>query len=218
MFESVDGQTDGRTPARVPSYKLTLWAFGSGELIKQASAVIGKQVLAFSKSEKSEFINIGIFAASSGGRKGRRHIRRLTPDPERSHVCIRPVWSESSLSAWRKLGSLATHWAHSEDSDQTGCMPRLIWVFAGRTVILSVLSWGGSNILWYRTDTYPVRHQITSFSKDLLKKKKNWAIRNSHVTKYNYWILNHTYAAHHSIVYFAFMTYLGARVDVYLGI
>ena len=32
---------------------------------------------------------------------------------------IRPVWSESSLSQWRKLGSLATHWAHSEDSDQT---------------------------------------------------------------------------------------------------
>ena len=27
---------------------------------------------------------------------------------------ICPVWSESSLSAWRKLGSLATHWAHSE--------------------------------------------------------------------------------------------------------
>ena len=33
---------------------------------------------------------------------------------------ILPVWSESSLSAWRNLGSLATHWAHSEDSDQTG--------------------------------------------------------------------------------------------------
>ena len=46
---------------------------------------------------------------------------------------IRPVWWESSLSAWRKLGSLATHWAHSEDSDKTGRMPRLIWVFAGRT-------------------------------------------------------------------------------------
>ena len=29
----------------------------------------------------------------------------------------RAVWSESSLSAWRKLGSLATHWAHSEDAD-----------------------------------------------------------------------------------------------------
>ena len=46
---------------------------------------------------------------------------------------IRPVWSESSLSAWRSNGSLATHKAHSEDSDQTGRMPRLIWVFAGRT-------------------------------------------------------------------------------------
>ena len=43
---------------------------------------------------------------------------------------IRPVWSESSLSAWSNLGYLATHWAHSEDSDQTGWMPRLIWVFA----------------------------------------------------------------------------------------
>ena len=55
---------------------------------------------------------------------------------------ICPVWSESSLSAWRKLGPLATQWAHSEDSDQTGRMPRLIWVFAGCTVILLVLSWG----------------------------------------------------------------------------
>ena len=46
---------------------------------------------------------------------------------------MRPVWSESSLSAWNKLGSLTTHWALSKDSDQTGRMPRLIWVFAGHT-------------------------------------------------------------------------------------
>ena len=59
---------------------------------------------------------------------------------------ICPVWSESSLSAWRKLGSLATHWAHSEDSDQTGQMPRLIWVFTGCTLILLVLSCHGSII------------------------------------------------------------------------
>ena len=32
MFESVDARTDTRTPARVPSYKLTLRALGSGEL------------------------------------------------------------------------------------------------------------------------------------------------------------------------------------------
>ena len=31
---------------------------------------------------------------------------------------IHQVGSESSLSAWRKLGSLAIHWVHSEDSDQ----------------------------------------------------------------------------------------------------
>ena len=34
--------------------------------------------------------------------------------------------------------------ADSEDSDQTGRMPRLNWVLAGRTLILSVLSRGGS--------------------------------------------------------------------------
>ena len=50
---------------------------------------------------------------------------------------IRPVWSESTLSAWRKLGSLATHWVHSKDSGQTGQVLG--------AVILLVLSWGGSN-------------------------------------------------------------------------
>ena len=42
---------------------------------------------------------------------------------------VRPVWSESSLSAWRKLWSLATHWAHSKDSDKTGRMKKA-WVFS----------------------------------------------------------------------------------------
>ena len=59
---------------------------------------------------------------------------------------IRPAWSEYSLSACRSLRSLATQLAHSEDSYQTGRMPRLIWVFAGRTVILLVLTWGDSII------------------------------------------------------------------------
>ena len=76
----------------------------------------------------------------------------MRPAKTQISLGIRPVWSESSLSAWRKLGSLATHWAHnedsdhwaSEDSDQPGHPPRLIGVFAGRTVILLVLSWGGS--------------------------------------------------------------------------
>ena len=70
------------------------------------------------------------------------HVR---PAKTQISLGIRPVWPEDSLSAWRKLGSLAIHQAHSEDSDQTGRMPKLIWVFAWRTVILLVLSLGGSN-------------------------------------------------------------------------
>ena len=41
--------------------------------------------------------------------------------------------------------------ADSEDSDQTGWMPRLIWVFAGRTAILLVSSRCGSNVLFRNT-------------------------------------------------------------------
>ena len=59
-------------------------------------------------------------------------------------VRIRPVWSESSLCAqWVAKGPRFLH-ADSDDSDQTGRMPRLIWVFAGRTIILLVLSSRGS--------------------------------------------------------------------------
>ena len=39
---------------------------------------------------------------------------------------------EDSDQPGHPLGSLPTHWAHIEDYDQTGRMPRLIWVFAGR--------------------------------------------------------------------------------------
>ena len=55
--------------------------------------------------------------------------------PTKTHISlsIHPVWSESSLSAWRNSGSLAIQWARNKDSNQTGWMPRLIWVFAGRT-------------------------------------------------------------------------------------
>ena len=58
------------------------------------------------------------------------HVR---PAKTQISLGIRPVWSESSLSAWSKFGSLATHWVHSKESDQTGRMSRLIGVFAGRT-------------------------------------------------------------------------------------
>ena len=69
-----------------------------------------------------------------------RHTIKPTKWPVRPaktqiNLGIRPVWSEYSLSAWRNLGSLGTHWADSEDSDgeDSKRMLRLIWVFAGRT-------------------------------------------------------------------------------------
>ena len=46
---------------------------------------------------------------------------------------IHPDWSESSLCAqWEAKDSRFFH-ADSKDSDQTGWMPRLIWVFAWHT-------------------------------------------------------------------------------------
>ena len=52
----------------------------------------------------------------------KEHVR---PAKTQISLGIRLVLSESSLSTWRKLGFLATHCVHSEDSDQTGQMPRL---------------------------------------------------------------------------------------------
>ena len=41
------------------------------------------------------------------------HVRPAKPQIS---LGIRPVWSESSLSAWRGIRPLATHWVHSKDS------------------------------------------------------------------------------------------------------
>ena len=70
----------------------------------------------------------------------------MTVRPAKTQISlgIHPVWSESSLSTWRKLGSLA-HWAQSKDSNQSGRMLRLMRVFAERIIILLVLSCRGSN-------------------------------------------------------------------------
>ena len=54
------------------------------------------------------------------------------------------AWSESSLCAqWVAKDPSFLH-VDSKDSDQTGLMPRLIWGFAGHTLILMVLSYRGS--------------------------------------------------------------------------
>ena len=71
---------------------------------------------------------------------------KLTVRPAKTQISlgIRPVWSKSSLCAqWVAKVPRFFH-ADREDSDQTGRMPRLIWVFAGRTLTLLVLSCRGS--------------------------------------------------------------------------
>ena len=52
---------------------------------------------------------------------------------QQSGMCSQRRLTSAWASDWRSTEPLATHWAHSEGSDQTRLMPRLIWVFAGRT-------------------------------------------------------------------------------------
>ena len=85
------------------------------------------------------------------------YMSRLMTKPTKLHLRpantqislgIRPVWSESSLSTWRKLGSLACSYPLNAQrrlwSDWADAQTDLI--LARRTFILLVLSWGGSYI------------------------------------------------------------------------
>ena len=71
---------------------------------------------------------------------------KVTVRPANTQISlgICPVWSESSLCTLWVLKDPSFLHVDSEDFDQTGWMPRLIWVFAGHTVTLLVLSCRGS--------------------------------------------------------------------------
>ena len=49
----------------------------------------------------------------------------MTVHPAKTRISlgIHPVWSESSLSAWRNLGSLATHWVQAKTLIRLGGHP-----------------------------------------------------------------------------------------------
>ena len=92
-------------------------------------------------------------AARAGVCSHKKNIRplhdktnKMSVRPAKTQISlgIRPVWSESSRCAQWVAKDPMLLLADSEDSDQTGRMPRLIWVFAGRTAILLVLSCCGS--------------------------------------------------------------------------
>ena len=76
----------------------------------------------------------------------------LRPLKTQISLGIYPVWSESSLCAqWVPKDPSFLH-ADSEDSDQTGQMPKLIWVFAECTLTLLVLSCHGSQGMHCRSE------------------------------------------------------------------
>ena len=78
-------------------------------------------------------------------------------------LSIRPVRSEFSLCAQLVAKDPSFLHADSEDSDQTGRMPRLIWVFAGRTPTLLVLSCRGSYRSVWRSSTFHTRNEHAIF-------------------------------------------------------
>ena len=57
---------------------------------------------------------------------------------------MRPVWSESSLCAQWVAKDPECFFMRTAKTDQTGRMPRLIWVFAGRTLAFLDLTCRGS--------------------------------------------------------------------------
>ena len=111
---------------------------------------------------------------------------------------IHPAWSESSLCAqWIAKDPSFLH-ADSEDSGQNGQIPRLIWVFAGRTChfvgfVTRRLKWGyainqikNNLTLWYLKKASAVVYASrvwTIPSRDMTKPTKwvraQWRLRSA---------------------------------------
>ena len=99
----------------------------------------------------------------------------VRPAKTRSNLSVRPVWSESSLCAqWVAKDPIFLH-ADNEDSDQTGRMPRLIWVFVGLTAILLVLSCRGSFrfLYFYRTEGISWGLKVNANEQNILFSSRN---------------------------------------------
>ena len=83
------------------------------------------------------YLKIYIWAAlwqnQQSGMFAQRRLAWASTQSDQSSLCAQWVAKDPSFPH-----------VDSEDSDQTGRMSRLIWVFAGRTCHLLVLSWGGS--------------------------------------------------------------------------
>ena len=118
------GRTHGRMPARVPSYKLTLWAFGSGELKTKRRK---KEIVAFYNAKK-KIQNILL----------QSHVNYFSD----IFLCVCFLHTSSIIykraMTWQNQQNEC---AHSEDSDQPGHPPSLIRVFTVRMKTRWVLSY-----------------------------------------------------------------------------
>ena len=98
------------------------------------------------------FLYLACYAVLSLNIFGPRHDKtnKIAVRPAKTQISlgIRPVWSESSLCAQWVAKDPPFLQTDSKVSDQTGRMPRLIWVFDGRTLIWLVLSCRGSFFLF----------------------------------------------------------------------
>ena len=127
---------------------------------------------------------------------------KMTVRPAMTQISlgIHLVWSVSLLCIqWIAEDPRFLH-ADSDDSDQTGRMPRLIWVFAGHTVILLVLSWGGSYMFcksfiaaWYFGDCRQSRAHQTLHVWSLLwlygRRQHQWHSLTSYSKSTQSWLI-----------------------------
>ena len=105
----------------------------------------------------------------------------LRPAKTQISLGIRPVWSESSLCAqWVAKDPSFLH-ADSEDSDQTGRMPRLIWVFAGR--ICHFAGFVMTRLIYYKTHVYTnINSNLVSAACCRLAASRFWIIISTIIT------------------------------------
>ena len=104
-----------------------------------------------------------------------KQIRATTWQNQQNDLCaqgrLRSVWSESLLCTQCVAKDPRFLHVDNEDSDQTGQMPRLIWVFAGRTLILLDLSCRGSYSEVLKTAVNILKFQQSGFTIELYDQK-----------------------------------------------
>ena len=150
------------------SYKLTKWAFGSGELKiwkvhhqGTLELLICQQILPCLPLICMQFnlLSVQLYKAF-GEIFWVQHLSHDMTKPTKWSVLLAktqislgscPVWGQFLLSAWRNLGSWDTHWAHSEDwSDWADAQADLSLHWGHTHFVSFVMSWLTSAWTWQK--------------------------------------------------------------------